>query len=145
MPCQCQCHHCPFAFPQYWSIQDGRVWAPISCHCLGEAKPGPSLHISHGSVTCNFVSEPRPNTSEPAAPRSGTGRERPAPWGLLMFVCSLPPPLPFSFNLHRHACFACLRSDGVSHIPNCCCLAPCRRSIWKCSSFHFRTYSDMGS
>jgi hypothetical protein len=63
----------------------------------------------------------------------------------LMFVCSLPPPLPFSFNLHRHACFACLRSDGVSHIPNCCCLAPCRRSIWKCSSFHFRTYSDMGS
>ena len=119
MPCKCQCQcHCPSALPQYyigWACVP--VWVPTSCHCcicLGEASRVPP---SIFPLVLWLVSKPRPSTSDPAAPRSGTGRERPAPapWGLwCLYVLCLPP---FNFLLISIAMHACLPAWEVMASP----------------------------
>ena len=97
------------------------------CHCFfGEAG---SLHVSDVLCLCEW--ERAPGQINLWTQQCQDHGER----GVCSLeACMFSAPPPFNFLSIPSSCvLAWLRSD----IPNPC-ISACRRSIWKCSSFHFR-------
>ena len=120
-----------------WACTPLPVWAPAPCHCfLGEAGDPPCFWW----CLCLCEGERDPGQINLWTQQCQDHGER-GVCSLEACMFSASPPL-ISCQFHHHACLLGWEEIAASAsplpvIPNSC-ISTCRRSIWKCSSFHFR-------